>query len=807
MSESSIARQESLLNYSFRGGLSVAGLGLFVLICWALHLPDLSKLGFGPVTMKVNTALCLLFIGAAISLQRSRSEKWRAWSGVLGALVLLLATLTLAEYLFGVDLRIDQGLFYDSGPYAGRMSPITALDLFFLGAGALYLGSGRKAGRVTWTGVFAVLAVAPATVAFLAQIFNAQFPFQPMAVPTALGVLVAAVSMGFVRPIQPIGQFILEDNAGGILIRRFMPAIWLTPPVLAWLILRGIDRGLFNSEFALAFYAAANLCILVVLSFVIAIRLNEVDGKRSQTEEALRSSQARFERLVSSGVLGVVVSNYDGKVLEANDAFLRMLGYTRQDFLDHGLSRKELNPPEGQAQSHEIVRRLHDHGTADAVEKEYLHKDGRRVPVLVGAAALDGQSNVGFVVDLTDQKGAQKSALREAEGRVRAESAMQKLEEQLRQAQKMEALGRLAGGVAHDFNNLLTILVGQAEMLLEDMAGQDASREGLELIRSTSERAAGLTQQLLMFSRQQVVEPKVVDLNQALVGLEKMLRRVLREDIDLSIKLSSTGRVRIDPGSFEQVVMNMTVNARDAMPQRGRFGIETADVDLGEGDEARHLLKPGAYLELTFSDTGIGMDEAVRAKIFEPFFTTKDKGRGTGLGLATVYGIVQQAGGDIWVYSELGKGSVFKIYLPRVGDPVETILAKPEPGPLEGTETILLLEDDDQVREVVLSILQRRGYAVLEARNAGEALLFSERHPQPIHLLLSDVIMPQMSGPELAERLLSARSEMKVLFMSGYSDISSLKAGLMAPGTAFIQKPVSSEKLSRKIRELLDVNP
>jgi signal transduction histidine kinase len=405
------------------------------------------------------------------------------------------------------------------------------------------------------------------------------------------------------------------------------------------------------------------------------------------------------------------------------------------------------------------------------------------------------------------REGGVRRALRQAEaGRADAEGALRKSEEQLRQAQKMEAVGRLAGGIAHDFNNVLSVVLSYSEMLLGDLQPGEPMRESVEEIRKAAKRAADLTRQLLLFSRQQVVEAKVVDLNDVLTGLDKMLRRILGADVDLaSLATTPLGRVRVDPGSMEQVVMNLVVNARDAMPTGGKLTMETANVELDEAFAADHYgVRPGRHVLLAVTDTGVGMDKATLARIFEPFFTTKEKGKGTGLGLSTVFGIVQQAGGNIWVYSEPGKGTTFKIYLPRVEADVDALRMSMAPSTLRGSETILLVEDDDQVRAVARGILRRAGYHVLEASNAGEAQLVVERHRGTIHLLLTDVVMPQMSGPQLIKRLSGARPEMKVLCMSGYTDDSIVRHGVLDSNVAYIQKPITPESLTTKVRAVLD---
>jgi len=378
------------------------------------------------------------------------------------------------------------------------------------------------------------------------------------------------------------------------------------------------------------------------------------------------------------------------------------------------------------------------------------------------------------------------------------------LEEQLRHSQRMEAVGRLAGGVAHDFNNLLTVIIGRAEILLGRVADERGRRD-LDLIRQTGSRAAALTHQLLAFSRKQVLQPKVIDLKTLVADAEKMLTRVIGEDIKLTVRSDpGLGTVKADPGQMEQVIMNLVVNSRDAMPEGGTITIETANADLDESYSRQHLeVRPGRYVMLAVSDTGQGMDAETQARIFEPFFTTKDKDRGTGLGLSTVYGIVQQSGGEIWVYSELGQGTSFKIYLPRVDEPIEAI-TPPEYKDARGTETILVVEDEEAVRELIREILQLKGYTVLEAGSPHEAMSICDTHDRSIDLVLTDVIMPGMNGPALAGRLLSRLPHVKIIYMSGYTDAGIVDGGLLDSGHAFLQKPLSAESLVRKVREVLE---
>ncbi|MDO9016059.1 MAG: PAS domain S-box protein [Deltaproteobacteria bacterium] len=519
---------------------------------------------------------------------------------------------------------------------------------------------------------------------------------------------------------------------------------------------------------------------------LIGISRNITDRKQAEAERdrLIHQLQLQIERMP----LAYLLSDRDFRYTDWNPAAERVFGMTKAEVLGRHpfevIVSPELQP---------IVARLHDRireGSLDAHgEFENLSRGGTVVcewhntPIFESDGAFAGMWSL--VQDVTERK---------------------KLEEQLRQAQKMEAVGQLAGGVAHDFNNLLSVVLGYSDMMLADMAPGSPARGDVEEIRRAGARASELTRQLLMFSRQQVVAPAVLDLNDVLGGVDAMLRRLLGEDVELTlVPGASLGHVRADRGSIEQVIMNLAVNARDAMPVGGKLTMGTANVVLDEEYATVHLgAKPGAYVMLSVSDTGTGMDRATLARVFEPFFTTKEQGKGTGLGLATVFGIVQQSGGTVWVYSELGLGTTFKVYLPRVDEDVDESRTSGAPTTLRGTETILLVEDEDQVRDVARGILRRHGYTVLEARSAGEAILLSEQEAGPIHLLLSDVVMPQMSGPVLAKRLAPSRPAMRVLCMSGYTDDAAVRHGVIEAEFAYLQKPLTIEALTRKVREVLD---
>jgi PAS domain S-box-containing protein len=521
-----------------------------------------------------------------------------------------------------------------------------------------------------------------------------------------------------------------------------------------------------------------------ILTFVSQQVASAIEHKRGET--ALLLSEARYRSLFERNMAGVFRSTLDGHLLDCNQAFAQMFGYGREELL--GLPSHVLYPG-GKDEREARMVEFRKVGQFTNYELSYRRKDGSLVWAIQNIAIVrDEHGNEiteGTVVDITERRS---------------------LEEQLRQAQKMEAVGRLAGGVAHDFNNLLTVIKGYSELMLKELKSSDPMRAEVEEVQKAADRAASLTNQLLAFSRQQVLEPRVLDLNAVVGNMDKLLRRLLGEDVDLVTILDpAIGRVKADPGQVEQVIMNLAVNARDAMPKGGKLTVETSNVVLDASYAREHVaVSPGSYVVLAVSDTGVGMDADTCARVFEPFFTTKEQGKGTGLGLSTVYGIIKQSGGYIWVYSEKGMGTTFKVYLPRVDQPVEYQPDRSVSRVQRGVETILVVEDEDGVRGLVREVLHKNGYSVLQARAGGEAMLLCERHAGPIHLLLTDVVLEQMSGHDLAQRLCALRPDMKVLYMSGYTDEAIVHHGVLEPGTAFLQKPFTTEALARKVRSVLD---
>jgi PAS domain S-box-containing protein len=529
---------------------------------------------------------------------------------------------------------------------------------------------------------------------------------------------------------------------------------------------------------------------------VLGISRDITEHRRA--EEALIKSQNKYMDLYENANDMIFTLDLLGNFTSINRAAYASFGYRVEELLGKGL-QDVLTPESFEYAMTTLQRAVAEKSDLMGIqpwEFEGLKKDGTKVLLEVRARLILEDGNVMGV----------QAIARDITERKQSEEEKAFLQEQLRQSQKMEAIGRLAGGIAHDFNNLLTIIGGYSALSFLELKEEDPLKGNIRAVQKATERAANLTRQLLAFSRRQPMEMKVLDLNATLRDMDKMLRRVIGEDIKLVTHLAEDlGRTKTDPGQIEQVIMNLVVNARDAMPEGGRLTIETANVELDEAYVRGHVgVKPGRYLMLSVSDTGAGMTQEVKERVFEPFFTTKVTGKGTGLGLSTVYGIVKQSGGNIWVYGEPEKGAAFKIYLPRVDEPTEVFKEKLVKDLPRGSETVLLVEDEEEVRKLAAQILQRQGYKVLEAPQGGDALLICEQHQTPVHLMLTDVVMPGMSGHQLAERLKSLQPEMKVLYMSGYTDNTIIQHGVLVEGVNYISKPFTVDALARKVREVLD---
>ena len=503
-----------------------------------------------------------------------------------------------------------------------------------------------------------------------------------------------------------------------------------------------------------------------------------------------KKAEERFQKAFNANPEPITIATVaEGRYIDVNESFLRVTGYEREEVIGRtSLELKFWEPPDDRARFLEILKKQ---GSVRGLEIAFLTKSGERRTGLNSAEVIEiaGQKCIIAIFrDFTEQKF---------------------LERQLRQAQKMEAVGQLAGGIAHDFNNLLGVIIGWSEVFEEQLGQNDPLRPKAEQIRKAGQSAAALTRQLLAFSRKQVLEPEVLDLNTVVADTLEMLQRLIGENIELvTIPAPELGRVKADQGQIEQVIMNLAVNARDAMPQGGKLTITIANAKMDDVSIRQHPgAVPGSYAMLALSDTGCGMDHETQARIFEPFFTTKELGKGTGLGLSTVYGIVKQSGGYISVYSELGRGTTFKIYLPRIEQSLtQGIPNRNSKEAARGWETVLLAEDSPPLRELTREVLEAKGYTVLEAANGADAIQVAEQYGKPIHLLLTDVVMPGMDGSKLAERMGHSYPGIKVLYMSGYTDDAIVHHGVLDSGVALLQKPFTRESLTRKVRDVLGID-
>jgi PAS domain S-box-containing protein len=525
-----------------------------------------------------------------------------------------------------------------------------------------------------------------------------------------------------------------------------------------------------------------HLALFVLMAFLICA----FNAALRSAQQALKASEANFRSLVVNAPYGICRSSADGHIVDANPSFIEMLGFSSADeVLRRNLASEIYRDPE---QREALLDSFRCGRSFDAVEAQWTRKDGTGMVVSVsGRPIRDTNKTVSFELyaeDITEQR---------------------LLEQQLRQSQKMEAVGRLAGGIAHDFNNLLMVISGYCEFLLQKLGPDPALRSSAQEIANAADRATSLTRQLLAFSRKQLLTPKVLDLNAVVSENLKMLPRLIGEDLELAfVPADALGKVKADPGQIEQVIMNLVVNGRDAMPSGGKLTIDTCNVVLDESYARLHPgVTPGEYVMLAISDTGIGMDKETQSHIFEPFYTTKGQ-KGTGLGLSMVYGIVKQSGGYIWAYSELGHGTTFKVYLPRVEEAEEKAAqALPAMRP-QGQETILVVEDEPQLRDLTRQFLEMHGYTVLVAEHGAAALDVASSYKGPIHLLLTDIIMPVMNGRELAQRIGEVSPKTRILFMSGYTEDAAWRSDMIENSANFLQKPFTLDALTRKVREVLE---
>ena len=815
-----LARRQDLARaFSGFASLAVALLGTSVLVGWRIDQSHLKSGIPGLVAMNPVTAVSFVAAGLALCLLREELLPARSLlvARILAGLVVVLPLASLSRLYLPWDLALDRLLFsaqvaVASGGHPNRMAPNTGLNFVLLGLALLSLarrdarGWRVAEGMTVAAGLFALIAVLG--YAYESRLLYGVGAFIPMAVNTAVGFVLLSAGVLCARPGEGLLALFLADGPGGVLARRIVPSAFLIPAVLGWLALKGQMSGLFDTAGGLALMAAATTLTIATLIWSSAVSLDQSDRARARAEQRVRRANDDLEArvvertreveraneelraLFQASPLAICTLSTDSLVLSWNPAATELFGWTAAEVLGRF-------PPFVPPDMMDEVTRLRDRVKSGApitnYETQRLHKDGRRLELSLSTASLFDKSGATCgVVAVYTNVGHRKL-----------------LEAQLRQAQKMEAVGRLAGGVAHDFNNILTAIRAGAEFLLADLDGEDPRRQDAADIRSAADRAAGLTRQLLAFSRQQVLQPKVVDLNAVVTSIEPMLRRLVEENISLETCLGADlRRVQADPNQLEQVLLNLVVNARDAMPDGGTLLIETSNVVLDEEYPRSHATaRPGPHVLLSVTDTGCGMDAATQAQVFEPFFTTKPVGVGTGLGLATVYGIVKQSGGHIWVYSEVGRGTTFKIYFPPHTGPADDAAPEPprqtRPAAAVSDATILLVEDDVAVRDVVSRLLQRHGYRVREVPNGAQALTTLADSSVAIDLVISDIVMPEMSGLELRDRLGTIRPGLPLLLMSGYSEEAITRLGNPATVGPLVEKPFTVQGILEKVEQVL----
>jgi len=683
----------------------------------------------------------------------------------------------------------------------GRMSPTTAATLLLAGAVVPMLVLGARIGRRRrflgdLAGCLGMIVAAGGAVFVLGYLHGNPLLYGTATIPMAATTSLAVLMLGTGQVLAagpdcfPLRLF-AGPSARARLLRAFVTttvgvviAIDLLRVYAPWIF---SEDDPFKSGVSIAAFALVTGALIARVALKIGDDMDRSEEVRKQAEDKLRESEDRYRDLVEHSQDLICTHDLDGRILSVNPWASKVLGYAPDELL--GMNFRVVLAPQVRDSFGKYMDEIKTHGTAQGLLLVQTRNGEQRIWEYKNSLRTDGVTNPvvrGMAQDITERRN---------------------LEQRLHQSQRIEAVGRLAGGIAHDFNNLLTVINGYSELLLDQMKEESPLRKEVEEIKRAGDRAATLTRQLLAFSRQQVLQPKVLDLNEVVSHMDMMLRRLIGEDVEFRTVLGTDLRsVKADPGQIEQVVMNLVVNARDAMPGGGKLTIETSNVFLDE--EYSHVhppVQPGPYVMLAISDTGVGMDEETASKIFEPFFTTKERGKGTGLGLSTVYGIVKQSGGFIWVYSEPGKGSTFKVYFPRTEDRREVPdKGDPPVEDLRGGKTVLVVEDEESIRELAITILGQYGYAVLSAGDGEEALRIAGEHQGEVSLLLTDVVMPRMGGRELYERLRQLRPGIKVLYMSGYTDNAIVHQGVLDPGIAFLQKPCSPISMVRKVKDVLE---
>lgn len=780
-------------------------LGFLVFMGWVFNSSLLKSVIPGLATMKVNTALGFILSGVALYLlgKEQLAIKTLRITQICAATTTLLGLLTLFEYLFGWNLGIDQLLFVDRltalEDYPGRMSIATALSFSLTGT-AIWLLTQKQfslAHLVTIILGFATLIALISYVFNISSLYNI-FLYSSMALHTAVAFALLTIGILFAYPDQGLMTIVTSDTMSGMMIRRLMPAAIGLPILLGALILFGERVEHYDFNFGMALLVVSMIAVFCLLITLSARSIYQVDLKRQQMEEALRQAEKKYRAIFENAIDGIYQSLPSGEVITANPALARMLGYASSREMLAALPQGEKQLFANPASYQKFRQMLESYKVVREFEVKLLCQDGSMIWASLNTHEVHDENGrvlyyEGAIHDVTERK--------------QLQADNEQLTTQFYQAQKMESIGRLAGGIAHDFNNLLVPIIGYAEMGKLKTSADEKSHDYFSHIYNAAARATLLVRQILAFSRQQILEIRPLNLNQVIEDFQQIFQSMIGEDILLETDLSpQLHTIKADQSQLEQILMNLGVNARDAMPNGGNLIIETANIELDEVYTTKYTeIQPGNYVMLAVSDTGHGMDTATIERIFEPFFTTKSQDKGTGLGLATVFGIVSQHEGHIWVYSELNQGTTFKIYLPAVQANAITQEERvlPTINRLQGTETILVVEDELEVRQLVCESLKNNGYFVLETEFPEDVFPLITNSERSVDLLLTDVIMPKLNGPQLYEHVKHAYPDIKVLYMSGYTNKAMGLHNKLGERSLLLQKPFAIRTLLLKVREVL----
>ncbi len=784
------------------GSVVTIAIGAAALLGWAARLPSLQSLGLGHPAMKVNTAICLILIGASTWL--AAGERRGPVSTGLAILGGALGLATLVEHLLNVNLGIDQALLADPGPLAageqpGRMSAYSGASVVILAISQLR--SRRAEGHPRNDLLLMLPVFFLGGLSLIGAIFGSHAPrsllgFSDLPIATAIAILVVGYAILGIRGTRGALGIFVDPGPGRELARWAVPLAIIITVGFSLARLEGERLGFYDTEFGLTLHTTAELLALLLVIWLYARSVSTTDRVRrdaasriSTTRQALGESEARLREItdhIQEAFFSVDLET--GQTIYVSQAWSAIWGRPLEEVYTNPMAWFDSLHPDDRERLGASLERVR-HGTPGDDTFRVVRPDGttrwlrgRTYPVRDDDGVI--RRFVGIAEDVTE---------------------LRQSEERFVQAQKMEAVGRLAGGVAHDFNNMLTVILAEVELGRPDLPPESPVHESFDAIQRASENATSLTRQLLAFSRKQLVQPVVFDMNDAVTSTAKLLRRVIGEDISMETRLGGTASVLVDRGQFEQVLTNLAVNARDAMPKGGHLRIETSVVELDPSYAAdRTEVTPGAYALVSVSDTGTGIAPEVKDRIFEPFFTTKERGKGTGLGLATCFGIVKKAGGHLAVYSEVGLGTTFRVYLPLVRGPSSPVDTAQQLEIPRGSETILMVEDDPGVRRAGVRMLKGLGYTVLEARDATEAFERLREHAGTVALLLTDVVLPGMGGRDLAEQVRREHPHIKVLFTTGYTDDVILQHQLISRNVTILQKPYTRSTLARGVRTVID---